>query len=87
MNYKGIIRGKTIELEEPLPYEDGQPVSISVEPLVGRYPKGSKEAILEAVRKPPHLTKEDMDAFEQAIKDGELPVNDKGIFDEEEDLR
>lgn len=35
MNYKGIAKGKTIELEEPLPYPQGQPVSVSVEPLRG----------------------------------------------------
>jgi hypothetical protein len=33
MNCKGIAKGKTIELEEVLPYPEGQPVSVSVEPL------------------------------------------------------
>lgn len=31
MTYKGIAKGKTIELEEPLPYSEGQPVSVSIE--------------------------------------------------------
>lgn len=33
MNCKGIAKGKTIELEEVLPYPEGQLVSVSVEPL------------------------------------------------------
>ncbi len=85
MKYKGVARGRIIELEEPLPYAEGQPVSVSVEPLAGRYPKGSKEAILEAIRQPPHLTREDVEALERAIKEGELPVDDRGIFDEEKE--
>jgi len=81
VSYKGIVKGKTIELEEPLPYPEGQPVSVSVEPLVGRYPRGSPAAILEAVRKPPHLTDEDVDELERAIEEGKLPVREECIFD------
>jgi hypothetical protein len=33
MTYKGIARGKIIELEERLPYSEGQAVSVSVEAL------------------------------------------------------
>ena len=41
MNYKGIAKGKTIELAELLPYPDGQPVSVEVEPLAEQPQAGS----------------------------------------------
>jgi hypothetical protein len=81
MIYKGIARGKTIELEEPLPYPEGQPVSVSVELLSSRGPAGSPEAILQVVREAPHIRSEDVDAMEQAIEQGKLPVRASGIFD------
>lgn len=33
MTYKGVAKGKIIELEESLPYSEGQAVSVSVETL------------------------------------------------------
>jgi hypothetical protein len=33
MTYKGVAKGKIIELEEALPYSEGQAVSVSVEAL------------------------------------------------------
>jgi hypothetical protein len=83
MSYRGIAKGKTIELEEPLPYAYGQPVKVLVEPLEGQPLKGSPAEMLRAVREPPHLSSEDVAALEQAIEEGKLPVCEKGIFDEE----
>lgn len=34
MTYKGVAKGKIIELEEALPYSDGQAVSVSVEACI-----------------------------------------------------
>jgi hypothetical protein len=36
---------------------------------------GSRQAILQAVLQPPHLSAEDVAAMEQAIEEGRLPVN------------
>jgi hypothetical protein len=46
---------------------------------------GSPEAILKAMRMPPHLTTEDVDALERAIAAGELPVRREGVFDQGDD--
>ena len=35
MPYKGVAKGKMIELEERLPYPEGQPLSVAVEPWGG----------------------------------------------------
>jgi hypothetical protein len=83
MKYKGIVRGRTIELDEPLPYAEGQEVDVEVE-LVRKPVKGSPQAILLAMSEPPHLSSEDVDALERAIEEGQLPFIDEGIFDEED---
>jgi hypothetical protein len=49
----------------------------------GDAPPGSAAAILRAMREPPHPSSEDVDALEQAIADGKLPVRHEGIFDSE----
>ena len=83
MTYKGIARGKTIELEEPLPYPEGQPVNVSVEPLVGKPRLGSPVAIRQVMHEPPHLTWEDVDELERAVEESKLPVNQESVFDGE----
>jgi len=82
--YRGIARGKTIELEEFLPYVEGQPPRVSVEPFAGQRQPGSPAAIQQAMHAPLHLTWEDVDALEQAIAEARLPVQDSSVFEEEE---
>ncbi len=82
MIYKGVAKGKSIELEEQLPYPEGQPVRISVEPLVGQPELGSPAAIRQVMHKPPHLKWEDVDELEQAIEEGKLPVHQESVFGE-----
>jgi len=81
MTYKGIVRGKTIELEEPLPFPEGQPVSVSVQPLPAGAHPGSPPAIREAMHQPPHLQWEDVDELERAIDQAKIPVRQGGVFD------
>jgi hypothetical protein len=50
MTYKGVAKGKIIELEEALPYSDGQAVSVSVEALHPELQPGSGAAILKVMR-------------------------------------
>lgn len=82
MSYKGIAKGKTIELEEPLPYPEGQPVSVFVEPLGGPFPAGSPAAIRQVMHEPPHLTGEEVDELERAIEAARLPVPQSSVFEE-----
>jgi hypothetical protein len=46
MGYKGITKGKLIELEEPLPFADGTWVEVTVTP-VPQPRKGSPQAVLQ----------------------------------------
>jgi hypothetical protein len=48
MGYKGITKGKLIELEEPLPFADGTRVEVTVTP-VPQPRKGSPQAVLQLV--------------------------------------
>ena len=80
MTYRGIARRKTIELDEALPYADGQPVSVSVEPIVAYGQPGSPLAIRQVMHEPPHLTGEDVDALERAMAEAKLPVHDGNAF-------
>ena len=50
-------------------------------------PPGSRQAILQAVLQPPHLSPEDVAALEQAIEEGKLPVNWDSIFEEDSEER
>lgn len=61
MIYRGIARGNTIELDEALPYPEGQPLTISVEPSATPLPSGSPAAIRRAMGEPPHLHEDVVD--------------------------
>lgn len=82
MNYKGIVKGKTIELEESLPYADGQPVRVLVEPLIGQPQAGSPVVVRQAMHEPPRLKWKDVDELERAIEEAKLPVGQEGVFDD-----
>ena len=75
MIYKGVAKGKIIELEEPLPYNEGQLISISVDTIIGQFCIGSPEAVRLMMNKPPHLRSEDVDELEQEIEKGKLPMH------------
>ena len=81
MTYNGVVKGKTIELDQPLPYPEGQPVRVAVEPLFTPLDAGSPAAILKAMYDAPHLTEEDVAQLERAIEEGRLPVSQEGVFD------
>jgi len=80
MTYKGIAKGKIIELEDPLPYSEGQVVSVSIEPLRLDLRQGSPAAILKVLRDLPHFNTEDVDELERAIEQGKLPVRTQGVI-------
>jgi hypothetical protein len=72
MTYKGVAKGKIIELEETLPYSEGQPVSVSIEPLRREAQPGSPPIILKTMRGLPRLNPEDVDELERTIEQGRL---------------
>jgi hypothetical protein len=82
MSYKGIAKGKIIELEEPLPYPEGQAVNISVEPFMDRLHPGTSVSVRKVMHEPPHLRWEDVDELERVIEEGKLPVHKQSVFDE-----
>ena len=84
MTYKGVAKGKIIELEEALPYSDGQAVSVSVEVLHPDLRPGSASAILRVMRSLPDLNPDDVDELEQLIRRGRLPVRTQGEFEKDE---
>jgi hypothetical protein len=84
MTYKGVAKGKIIELEEALPYSDGQAVSVSVEALHPDLQPGSAPAILRVMRSLPDLKPDDVDVLEQLIRQGRLPVRVQGEFEKDE---
>ena len=84
MTYKGVAKGKIIELEQALPYSDGQAVSVSVEALHPDFQPGSVPAILKVMRSLPDLNPDDVDELEQLIRQGRLPVRMQGEFDKDE---
>ena len=82
MNYKGIAKGKMIELEENLPYRNGEQVSVSVESLRKEPQRGSSSAVLQAMASPPHLPSEAVDKLLRAIDEGKLPMQSAGVFEQ-----
>ena len=84
MAYKGVAKGKIIELEESLPYSDGQAVSVSVEALHPDLQPGSARAILKVMRSLPDLNPDDVNELEDLIRQGRLPVRVQGEFENDE---
>jgi hypothetical protein len=90
MSYKGIVRGKVIELEASIVLPEGMEVEVVVrerqeEQLCpGGYPKGSPQAILAALDLPSRCTPGDVDALLQAIEQGKRSLRFEGVFDREE---
>ena len=90
MTYKGIVKGKTIELEDPLELPEGTEVEVVVnlppekELAASGYPKGSGQALLRVWDTPSLCTLEDVEALLQAIDQGKRPVRFAGIFDQED---
>jgi hypothetical protein len=80
MNYRGLLKGNTIELAERLPFPDGQPLRVSVE--AWSTPAGSAQAIRQAMHAQPHLSRAAVDELEAAIAQGRIPVNDGWTFNE-----
>ena len=93
MTYKGIVKGKTIEFEDPLELPEGTEVDVVVHVRRGKAfasssdPKGSGPALLRLWDTPSQCTPEDVETLLQAIDQGKRPVRFAGIFDQEDQPR
>ena len=76
MSYTGWIKGRTIELDEPLPFAEGQIVKVSLEMLAPSARSGSPQSVLEATRQSPHLLQADVAALEAVMQNAKLPANE-----------
>jgi hypothetical protein len=82
MTCRGIVKGRTIELEQDLPYLEGQPVNITVQPIQQDDVPGSPAFVLRAMDRLEHLEPGDIEEFEKAIQEAKRPVRYTGIFDQ-----
>lgn len=74
MTCRGIVKGKTIELEESLPYREGQLVMVSVLPSLEDAPPGSAAAIRSALDAMGPIDPDIIDEFERAIEERKAPA-------------
>jgi hypothetical protein len=82
MHARGTAKGKIIELDEALPYVDGCPVRVTVEPEEMALTRGSPVAVRQVMHEGPHLTAADLEALDQAIETGRLPVLERTVFED-----
>lgn len=88
MVYRGIARGKVVELEDNVSLPEGTEVEVSIKPGQVRetapegYSKGSPKALLAALNLPAQCTIEDVEALVQSMRHGEQPVRFEGIFEQ-----
>ena len=68
--YKGIVRGKTITLEEPGDLPEGTKVLVTLLEAT----KGSPQAVLAAVDAAPHVKPEDVEELTRCIGESKHPV-------------
>jgi len=93
VTYKGIVKGKTIEFEDPLALPEGTEVDVVVHVrpkkalASSRAPQGSGQALLRLWDTPAQCTPADVDLLLQAIDQGKRPVRFAGLFDQEDQPR
>ncbi len=68
MVYKGIVKGRTIELSEELPFPEGAQVKVSVSPVRAR----EAETALKFAGMLKDMTDQENALFEEALKKGLL---------------
>jgi len=68
MGFKGTVKGKIIELDEPIPLPEGTRVEVTVKPVGLR--KGSPQLILQTLAGT--LTDEEAEAIMKVVRGGRL---------------
>ncbi len=80
MTYKGLVKGTSLELQEALPFPEGEVVNVSIEPVDQRGGLDGASAIRNAMHDSPHLEPADVDELVRAIEEGKLPVHQENVF-------
>lgn len=82
MTYKGIVRGRMIELSEGPMLPEGMEVEVVVgERAEEAGTRGERDLILAALDAPAHCTEADVDALMEAIEQGKRDVRFAGPFE------
>ena len=74
--YRGVVRGRTVLLDEAAPLADGTEVLVT--PVDSH--THTADAFLAAINAEPHVATEDVDALERAIVAGRRPRSDLNPF-------
>lgn len=70
MTYKGVVKDNTVVFDEPVKLPEGTEVLVTPVELT----RGSPQAVLAAMKSPPHLKKKDVEELRRLIKAGRLPT-------------
>jgi hypothetical protein len=68
MGYKGTVKGKVIELDEPLPYPDGTRVEVTVQPELQPEKKPRKNSPQALLQLAGTLTEEEAEAIMKVVR-------------------
>lgn len=80
---EGLRREKLSSLKKPYhTYAEGRLVRVIVELEETTAPFGSPTAIRQTMHEFPHLSVVDTEEMEEAIKTGQLPVQENTVFDD-----
>ncbi len=77
-SYKGVARGRVVQLEAGASLPEGTPVTVLVEEPT----RGSPAAVLDTLRRLPDPRPADVDELERTIELGKRPAQPVGIFDQ-----
>ncbi len=83
MSFKGIARGKLIELDQSLPFSEGQRLNVSIEPLAHETGESQAQRILRVLREGPHVDPADVEAMMKVIEEARLPTRYDAVFHNE----
>ncbi len=69
------------EVAEPMGQRPAEWAATKLRQQLSASRKGSPGTVLRAMSEPPHLTTQDVDALEESIAAGRLPIEWKPVFD------
>lgn len=86
MVYRGVAKGKIVELEDAsLPEGTQVEVSIKQRPVgeiaPGKFPKASPHTLLAVLEVPPRCTSDDVEELIQSMQQGKQPVRFEKVFE------
>jgi hypothetical protein len=77
MDYRGVAKGRMVELEDDISLPEGTAVTVVVEETA----RGTPATVLRVMRSLPDLQAGDVDELERMIEAGKLPTRSEGLFD------